>query len=147
MDFSRTPHVRIYTEYSDTGKLFGFFGRALMDALIKHANRAGILKLSTELLPRTKRKKLRAEEISHAVAVAIDCPDPNFVRENLPLLLQLEAVRCVAPVLVLPRYHEGQYTTIHRSLSTAESNRKRQDTEEAIEAGWIEPPQWWLARE
>ena len=148
MNFSRTPYVRIYTETSDTGKLLGFFGRALMDALIKAANRAGVLKLSAELTPSTRRKKLQAEEITHAVAVAIGCPDHDFVLKHLPLIMQVGAAETRGPtVLVLPRYHEAQYALIDKSHSSMESERKTRDTREAIENGWIEAPAWWVARE
>lgn len=139
MDYPNTPHVRIHTDITPTGRYLGFFGRCLMDQLLKTCNRAGILKLPGEL----------KDDPYAAVAVAIDCPDVEWVREYLPRLEARSSVRWVDDkrILVLPNYHEGQYSTINGPLASRLSKQKFADTEEAMEHGWIEKPQWLIDHE
>lgn len=149
MDFTKEPHVRIYTTVSPTARLWGFFGRALMDQLVKAADRAGVIELPEEL----------KGDLPAAVASAIHCPNTTWMREWLPKIMEHGAARHVvienddedgpeeAHYLVLTRYHEAQYATISKTLSNTMSERKRKDTERAIELGIIEPPFWWTDRE
>lgn len=137
MDFTNTSYVRIYVPPSPTGRLWGFFGRMLMDELIKRSDRAGVIELAPEL----------AEDLAAAVAVAIDCPDVDFVREHLPKLTSHGAAVQKGHYLVLPRYHEGQYATAHRNQRTKDSRAKLADTERAIALGLIKSPRWYLDRQ
>ncbi len=145
MDFSRTPYVKIYSGVSPTSTLWGFFGRMLMDALVKAADRAGVIDLPPEL-----RGDLHA-----AVASILGCPDVAWVREHLPKIMEHGSVVHItldgddgdAEYLVLMRYHEGQYANMDPSFSTMWSKRKRRDTERAIDLGLIEAPFWWREKE
>lgn len=135
MDFTKEPHVRIFTTVSPTARTWGFFGRMLMDALIKAADRAGVVDLAPELVG----------DLPRAVASAIHCEDIEWVRTHLPRLMEgpVPAVELRKEVyLVLPRYHEGQYSNIDPLFSTAASRRKFRDTERAIHLGIIEMPFW-----
>ena len=135
MDFSNTFHVRIYTEITPTAKLWGFFGRMLMDALVQSTDRAGVIALADEL----------REDPEAALAVAIDCPDVQFVRDHLPQLLLRGSVRWTkdGEALVVENYHMAQYGNMQAKLSRRLLVAKRRATERAIEQGWIEPPFWW----
>ncbi len=140
MDFSQNPHVRIYTTVTPTAKLWGFYGRVLMEQLVKAADRAGVIPLVPEL---------RERDLSNAVAFAIECPDVEWVTEHLPKLLADEAVveSDDGAVLVVTKYHEAQYSNVEKSLSNKLSESKRKDTQAAVEAGYIEAPEWYTERE
>ena len=140
MDFSRTPHVRIYTAVSPTAKLWGFYGRLLMEQLVKAADRAGVIPLVPEL---------REGDVARAVAFAIGCPDVEWVAEHLPKLLADEAVAQSddGEVLVVTKYHEAQYCKGDKGTNNKMSDRKIKDTRAAIEAGYIAAPEWYRDRE
>lgn len=136
MDFSREPYVRIYPGVGKTSQQWGFFGRQLMDALVRDADRAGVLELDATMV---------ADSLEAAVAAALRCPDPAWVGEHLPKLIDHGAVVLVKEhYLIVMRYHEAQYEGTHSSTTTLLSRRKKRDTERAIELGLISPPQWYL---
>ena len=152
MDFSREPFVKIFTTVSPTARLWGFHGRQLMDALVKVADKAGIIDLPEEL----------REDLAAAVASVLGCPDVAWVREHLPKLMEHGSAEEIVGesmsttgvddgvephYLVLTRYHEAQYGGVSKTLSNAMSDRKRKDTDRAIELGIIEPPFWWTEQE
>lgn len=128
MDFSCTPHVRIHTEISDTGRYLGFFGRCLLDQFMKACNLAGVLILSSDF----------QDDLPAAVAVAIDCPDPDWVREHLPRLLERKVIVLTddKKALVMPRYLAGQYGGVKNVLSRKLSVQRVRDLEEAETNGW-----------
>lgn len=138
MDFSRSRSVHIYSEVTPTRRLWGFFGNCLWDQLVKHADRAGVLALPEEL----------QGDLPAAVASVIGCDDAQWVRQYLPKLMEHGSldVSSDGSVLVLRNYHDAQYGGIDKAFSTRESERKMKDTRRAIEAGYIEPPSWWLER-
>lgn len=135
MDFSNTPHVLVHTEISPTGHYLGFFGRCLVDQLLKCCNRAGVLILPEEL----------RDDPPAAVAVAISCPDIDWVRVHLPRLLEREVVALSkdGAALILPRYHDGQYGNMSPSLMSRMSRMKYVDTEFALKKRWIRRPRWY----
>jgi hypothetical protein len=147
MDFTREPFVKIYTTVSPKARLWGFHGRQLMNALIVAADKAGVIDLPAEL----------REDLPAAVASVLGCPDAAWVREHLPKIMEHKSVEemigepdddGVEPhYLVINRYHEGQYGGVSKTLSNAMSERKRKDTDRAIELGIIEPPFWWTEKE
>lgn len=139
MDFSREPFVRIYTGVTPTARTWGFWGRVLMDELVKHADKAGVVELPGEL----------QEDLPVAVASVVGCEDIEWIRKYLPKLLDHGAaqVRGEGQYLVLTRYHEAQYSNVDSNFSNTCSRRKKRDTERAIELGLIAPPFWWTERE
>lgn len=134
MDFSNEPYVRIYTTVTPTARSWGFFGQCLMDALIRHADRAGVIDLESELVDLS---------VEMAVAVAVGCPDVAWVAEHLPSLIKTGSVHVVKhgedTYLFLPRYFEAQTAT----QSTGQSNRnysaKRKARERAERLGLLAP--------
>lgn len=134
MDFCTTPSVKIYTDLSPTAKLWGFFPVALMRTLVCESDAAGVLELD---------ERLAQEDLHAAVALAIKCPDVEWVRVHLPKLLADGAVEVRRErYLVLPRYLEGQYSSTHPSLSQAMSRRKYRDVRRAVSLGLVERPCW-----
>ena len=133
MDFSNEPYVRIYTTITPTGRAWGFFGRCLMDQLIRVADRAGVIDLDPELADLS---------LDMAVAVAIECGEPEWVKQHLPSLMATDSVRvmehdgCV--YLFLPKYIEAQTTNQSKSQSSRNYNEKRKAMKRAAEMGFIE---------
>lgn len=134
MDFSNEPYVRIYTTITPTARSWGFFGRCLMDALIRHADRAGVIELQGELCDLS---------VEIAVAVAIDCPEVSWVEQHLPALLRTDSVRVVkhegAAYLFLPRYFEAQTATQSKEQSNRNYGAKRRARDRAVQIGLLAP--------
>ncbi len=134
MDFGNEHSVRIYPKVSPTARLWGFFGRCLMDQLVKTADRAGVIDLPDELV----------DDLHAAVASTIHCPEVDWVRNFLPKLMEHGAVihREVEGkhYLVLPRYYEAQYCKINTTASKRASDAKKRDVERATSLGLIELP-------
>ncbi len=134
MEFGNEPFVRIYTTVSPTARLWGFFGRCLMDQLVKVADRAGVIDLPAEL----------ADDLDAAVASVIHCPDTSWIREYLPKLMEHGSVvhREVegSHYLVVPRYHEAQYCKSSVAQSKRNYEAKKRAIERATALGLIESP-------
>lgn len=133
MNFSEEPHVRIYTTVSPTSRTWGFFGRMLMDALVKVSDSAGVIELPEELL----------EDLPTAVASVLACPDVEWVEKYLSKLMtgprpsvELRQER----FLVLPRYIEAQYAKVSPNCSARMSRKKSKDIAQAVESGLIDAP-------
>jgi len=135
MEFHNEPFVRIYTTVSPTARLWGFFGRCLMDQLVKAADRAGVIDLPEEL----------AADLPAAVASLIHCEDTAWVRKYLPKIMEhgsvAHAERDGSHYLVIPRYHDGQYCNMGGAQSKRNYESKKRDTERAISLGLIEAPE------
>lgn len=130
MDFSNEPYVRIYTTITPTAKSWGFFGRCLMDALIRHADRAGVIELEGELVDLS---------VPMAVAVAVGCPDVAWVETHLPSLVETGSVVFVehedGTYLFLPKYFEAQTATQSTAQSQRNYGAKRKARERAQRLG------------
>lgn len=128
MEFSDEQYVRIYTGISDSGRIHGFFGRVLLEQLIKSADRAGVVELSESLV----------ESLPVAVAAAVGCPDVAFVAEHLPKLLADPSPSVVfrePRYLVIPRYIEAQTCPASRRHSYVLSRDRTRAYERAQEIG------------
>lgn len=128
MDFQNERHVRIYPAVTETTRAWGFWGRVLMDQLVKSADLAGVVDLDPNVAH---------DDLGAAVAFAIGCPDPVWVSERLPLLLEDGAVVVQDNSLFLPRYFEGQYSTTSASLSRKQYDRKKRDLQRARDLGLV----------
>lgn len=128
MDFPNEAYVRIYPRVTPTAKMYGFFGRRLLHALIENANRAGVISLPPG-------------DLFRAVAAMIDCPDVDWVAQHLPVLTEGADPPVVVEgtYLVLPRYRAAQYSTTTPACTSRMSRRKKADFKEAAELGLIEP--------
>lgn len=133
MDFSNEPYVRIYTTITPTGRAWGFFGRCLMDQLIRAADRAGVIDLDPELSDLS---------LEMAVAVAIECGDTEWVKRHLPSLMATDSVQVMThdgrTYLFLPKYIEAQTTNQSKSQSSRNYNEKRKALKRASELGFID---------
>lgn len=128
MDFSNEPYVRIYTTVTPNGRVWGFWGRVLMDELVKHADRAGVIDLPESLL----------DDLPTAVASVIGCEDIEWVRKYLPKLMAKpdpSLVLCKKKYLFLPRYNEAQYSPRSPAFSVKMSQKKTKDMDRARELG------------
>lgn len=131
MDFSNEPYVRIYTSVTPRSRLYGFWGRVLMDELVKHSDRAGVIDLPEEFL----------DDLPMAVASVIGCDDVEWVRKHLPKLMLDPSPSVVQKdrYLLIPRYRDAQYGTTHPKMSAKLSRKKKADIERAEGLGLIEP--------
>lgn len=135
MDYTNASYVRIYTDVSTKATTYGFFGRALMDSLVKFADRAGVMELPEDLVG----------DLPTAVASVIGCDDVEWVEQYLPRLMKgphasVELHRIVdksdgveKSVLWLPRYIDAQYSGTNASFSTKMSRKKTADIARATE--------------
>src|SRR5690606_20237940 len=107
VNFSDEDFVRIYVRFSATARIWGFFGRMLMDAMVKAADPAGIVWLpeDVELL----------DDRFLALASVLECPDVGWVREHLPKIEEhgaviYEQLEDGRHYFFIPRYYSAQYS-------------------------------------